>query len=1125
MKCKFLSFLLINFLLVLTLIATDAVFAREGNNKNKKKNSLSKVAGDPSATRININNISTWIVNDGNTDYNLSTSASGFEFPKGSGKTAIYASGFVWGGSVVNEGRQFRVGGSTYEQGLIAGRILPNGEPADPSSDDVRIYRVRRDYKKQGADFSAEMKSDGGSAAEIYDQYDKDWNEWPADQGAPYEDIDGNGLYDPTVDIPGFIGADQTVWFVANDFDDVKAQSLYGSPSMGVEMQATIWGYKIAGPLGSTIFRKYTLINKSSSVFDSMYVAMWSDPDLGEYTDDFVGCDTTLSLGFVYNGGANDATYGTAVPAAGFDFFQGPIVPGEATDSAIFKGKRVYGKKNLPMTTFFFFISGDPVYQDPELGNYQGTIMFRRLMEGKVSTTGDPFVDPTTGQTTHFALAGDPVAPSGWVDGILHQPDDRRLGQVSGPFVMAPGDTQEVVIAEIVAQAGDRLSSVTLLKSFDLIAQATYDNFFNIAKGAPEPIVAATPYDNKVVLSWGNPNFYPSTEGYVGPFGAEEQLDYFFQGYNVYQLPTATTTLDDKNNSDPDKKPVLIATYDLVDGIQTIYGYDYYSLTGQYEWLPLQLGKDIGLKRSIELDQNYLSSKAGLPLNNGSPYYYAVTSYSYSADPLAVPNVLENPFTVITVVPQQPNPGVTYEGTTGQSLEVAHTGGSDGSASATVVDPAVLNGHKYQVSFGTNTDGNVVWNLKDVTANKDITTNMTNQSGDADYPIVDGLLIKVEGPPNDFKNFLTVANAAGPLDPFEGAAADFQGFPVPSRPGANQQVGDGKWMFHTGDNGGSGDGGTRGSYEAFLSRSMRGSNFSYAVPYDWEMRFTAEGSYAIKAFQDEKIIHVPFELWNVGINTPDDPSDDYKVIPWILDSDEDGTYNLANWGSSANGGGGDFEHSVSGGDNDPYTDWIYWRQPANTSAGTAGYDAYVAAIDLVGNGPGSYDYSGHEVIARSVLVNFNGGSAPPFNQDLPEQGTIFRLVTTKPNSTADVFEFTAPTVSESTELAKANVENINVFPNPYYGVNSLETKKYYKFVTFSHLPQKATIRIFNLAGQLVRTIDKTEAGQFEEWDLLNHAGLPVASGIYIAHIDMPDLGKTKILKLAIIQEQQVLDRF
>jgi len=103
---------------------------------------------------------------------------------------------------------------------------------------------------------------------------------------------------------------------------------------------------------------------------------------------------------------------------------------------------------------------------------------------------------------------------------------------------------------------------------------------------------------------------------------------------------------------------------------------------------------------------------------------------------------------------------------------------------------------------------------------------------------------------------------------------------------------------------------------------------------------------------------------------------------------------------------------------------------------------------------------------------------------------------------------------------------MNVFPNPYYGVNTEELNKYQRFVTFNHLPDKATIRIFNLAGVLIKTIQHDQLGsQFERWDLANEFGLPVGSGLYIAYIDMPELGTTKILKLAIIQERQILDRF
>ena len=60
---------------------------------------------------------------------------------------------------------------------------------------------------------------------------------------------------------------------------------------------------------------------------------------------------------------------------------------------------------------------------------------------------------------------------------------------------------------------------------------------------------------------------------------------------------------------------------------------------------------------------------------------------------------------------------------------------------------------------------------------------------------------------------------------------------------------------------------------------------------------------------------------------------------------------------------------------------------------------------------------------------------------------------------------------------------------------------------------------------MIRIIDKDDNSQFKQWDLLNQSGLPIASGIYIAHIDMPDVGVSKILKLVIVMEAEILDIF
>ena len=54
---------------------------------------------------------------------------------------------------------------------------------------------------------------------------------------------------------------------------------------------------------------------------------------------------------------------------------------------------------------------------------------------------------------------------------------------------------------------------------------------------------------------------------------------------------------------------------------------------------------------------------------------------------------------------------------------------------------------------------------------------------------------------------------------------------------------------------------------------------------------------------------------------------------------------------------------------------------------------------------------------------------------------------------------------------------------------------------------------------------KDSADQFYTWNLDNDNNLPVASGLYIAHVDMPDAGVEKVLKIAIVQEQQFLESY
>ena len=513
MKNLFLSFILL-------LSNTSFILAQNKYLENKS------VSGSPEHTFLNLNNISTFFTNTGRSDFDEIEQHSGFTYPKETGKTAVFMSGLIWGVKIPND-PQVRVGGSTYRTGLQGGKILSSGIAEDPNASHVRIYRIRPDVYPGGpvVDLSWEASDEGKSEQQIRTQYELDWNEWKADDGAPYQDIDNNGVYDPTIDIPGIKDAVQTIWFVANDLDSLKTQYLYGTDPIGIEYQATIWEYNTSGALDNLFFRKYKLINKSNTTFDSMYVSMWSDPDVGYAGDDFVGCDTLLNLGFAYNASASDAVYQPLPPpAVGFKLVRGPLVPvafGKDINKNGIDDDSDYGFANnnlkvseyinLPMNAFYYFAGGDPNFGDPQHGFSTGATQFYNFMQGKYGITGEFFIDPSTNLTTTYALSGNPVTGTGWLDGINLQAGDRRLGFSTGPFQMSPGDIQTIVIAEIVAGATpgvDHIAAISLLKYYGDIAQNFYDSNFPVSVSQNDENLTPTEFS----LSQNYPNpFNPNT--------------------------------------------------------------------------------------------------------------------------------------------------------------------------------------------------------------------------------------------------------------------------------------------------------------------------------------------------------------------------------------------------------------------------------------------------------------------------------------------------------------------------------------------------------------------------------------------------------------------------------------
>jgi len=379
---------------------------------------------------ITINNIAMFVTNTGSFAWDTYTDNAGLIFPwlEGAGtKTAVFASG-LWIGARVNG--ELRVAISEYSDEYVPGVMRDSTfSPDDPK---FKIYKIYRG-----------------------DTTSSDYLNWPVEDGAP---VDSNGN-------PLFLG-DETLWAVYNDANPAAHLNSAGSTwPLGVEVQQTTFAFDREEPLGNVVFLKFKIINKGPNTLDSTFVSLWSDPDLGGAMDDLVGCDTSLSVGFCYNATNNDVVYGSTPPCMGYDFFQGPIVPGDNTDTAWVSGVPKPGYKNLPLVSFNKYITGADPNSPSETYNY---------MKG-LNPDGTVQIDPTTGEPTNYVMSGDPVAGTGWLDSNA---TDKRFMLSSGPFTMAPGDTQEVVAAIVLGQGADRLTSITAMKYNDRFAQKAFDNNF-----------------------------------------------------------------------------------------------------------------------------------------------------------------------------------------------------------------------------------------------------------------------------------------------------------------------------------------------------------------------------------------------------------------------------------------------------------------------------------------------------------------------------------------------------------------------------------------------------------------------------------------------------------------------
>jgi len=110
------------------------------------------------------------------------------------------------------------------------------------------------------------------------------------------------------------------------------------------------------------------------------------------------------------------------------------------------------------------------------------------------------------------------------------------------------------------------------------------------------------------------------------------------------------------------------------------------------------------------------------------------------------------------------------------------------------------------------------------------------------------------------------------------------------------------------------------------------------------------------------------------------------------------------------------------------------------------------------------------------------------------------------------------------DAAQNALDLINVVPNPYYAYSGYEINQLDNRIKITNLPEKCTVRIYTVSGTQIRRITKDSPQTYVDWDLKNQANIPIASGLYIIHVDVPGVGE-KILKWFGVMRPLDLDAF
>lgn len=657
------------FLLAATTIQVSSMVARPNIDQKPLGPSTPTRAGCSQPTDVkflDVNNVRALIMNGSDMWWDRDLGNPAYEVPynrtgTGTKKNALFA-GALWVGGIDAGSGLLKVAAQTYRQ---------NSEvdwwtgPVDKATVDItasecaswdKIWKVEKSQINKFRAIFAEANGDTNKikqfiAAKLTEVPDV-IKEWPASANldakgkggvplslsptrtyAPFEDQNGNGRYEWLGGDYPRIKGDQMLWWLFNDVGSVKTAT--NTVGIGLEVSASAFAFSTNDVLNEATFYEYNIINRGTSTLDSTYFSTWTDADLGDYQDDYVGCDVPRSLGILYNGDNYDGGefgYGNDIPMIGIDFFQGP------------KLRRIgLPDSTLGMTAFTYFNNNN----DPQLGNPSQGTDFYNYMSGKLRN-GIPFVKTCSGTGTGTPFPFVFANEFRECNPCNNAPFDRRFIHSSGPLTLFPGADNDIIIGAIwVPSVGGGCASFGKIQAADDVAQSLFDNGFKLPFGPMAPDMKVIPYDKKLVFylnnpigsnnyneSYGNPDSsakYKESSIQAAKNGSTDSL-YEFEGYIVYQLKNSTISFSEirrKDGTIDDSKAKVVFQCDKQNGVSNLINYETDpTINGNvYNAKLMVVGSDKGIKNNFAITEDAFAVD-NKTLVNYKMYHYMVVAYA-----------------------------------------------------------------------------------------------------------------------------------------------------------------------------------------------------------------------------------------------------------------------------------------------------------------------------------------------------------------------------------------------------------------------------------------------------------------------------------------------------------------